>query len=173
MTKEELANLVRFIPMEKEFTVCFMKRTSQELRCMVGIKTKKHLKGGDRPYDFETKDLVCVWDKEVGEYRTIPLEGILQVNVDGEEFILDEQVQAFSSLFSRVLIDRYQYIDRIKNPRWEDLRPEIQAQLDEKQITAIERHYVMVFGKETCRIHVWILGSRKPQIFNNSGRRLN
>ncbi len=72
-----------------------------------------------------------------------------------------------------VTCELYEYAKKIPNPRWRDLEPEIQEQLNKEDITSIERVYVNVFGKETSRIHVHILGCRAPLVFNKSGRRLS
>lgn len=70
-------------------------------------------------------------------------------------------------------VDRYEYHKTIPNPRWKDLDPEIQDQLKEEDITSIERVTVNVFGRESSRVHVYLLGCRKPQVFNKKGKRLS
>lgn len=67
------------------FTVMFIKRTTGELRKMVCRKgVKKYLKGGPPAYNFSEKNLVPVFDVEKGEYRSIPLENIVELHADGE-----------------------------------------------------------------------------------------
>lgn len=72
----------------KIMNVLFVKRTTGELRemvCRTGVT--KHLKGGSPAYDFNAKKLISVYDMqaEVGKgYRSIPLDAIRSINIDGK-----------------------------------------------------------------------------------------
>lgn len=68
------------------FTVKFRKRTTGEVRTMnarYGVKSKR--KGGEPAYDFASKGLVCVYEPVKDEYRSIPVEGLLTITINGKE----------------------------------------------------------------------------------------
>lgn len=68
----------------KIFAVRFTKRTTGEQRemiCRLGVKS--HLKGGSPAYDREAHKLICVFDMNKNDYRSIPTDGITEVKVDG------------------------------------------------------------------------------------------
>ena len=63
----------------------FIKRTTGEVRQMVcRTSVHKHLKGGERAYDFVEKDVLPVFDMQKMAYRCIPTEGITRVKVAGQ-----------------------------------------------------------------------------------------
>ncbi len=69
----------------KFFAVRFTKRSNGETRemsCRQGVKA--HLAGGEPAYDFESKGLIPVYDMQAAGYRSIPVEGITAVKMDGE-----------------------------------------------------------------------------------------
>jgi hypothetical protein len=71
----------------KTFTVTFIKRTTGKERvmnCRYGVK--KHLKGGVKAYDPKKKGLVCVFDMQAGGYRSIALESIRKIAMEGEVY---------------------------------------------------------------------------------------
>jgi hypothetical protein len=75
----------------KFFRVEFTKRTTGENRIMnARLGVKKHLKGGDRAYSPISKDLVCVFDMDKLEYRSIPLEAIKKIRFAGTTYIFQE-----------------------------------------------------------------------------------
>jgi hypothetical protein len=68
----------------KFFSVIFKKRTTGEIRNMLartGVKSK--LKGGEAAYNFTEKSLIAVFDVQKGDYRSIPIEGIQKIKIDG------------------------------------------------------------------------------------------
>lgn len=68
----------RFLSLE------FVKRTDGTVRrmlCRTGVKC--FLKGGVPAYDFESKGLLPVYDMVKHEYRSVPLDGLTQIKVDG------------------------------------------------------------------------------------------
>lgn len=75
----------------KMFGVIFTKRSTGEQRemvCRVGVKSK--LKGGEPAYDFQEKGLIPVFDMQKQEYRSIPLDAIIALKVDGDwELVTD------------------------------------------------------------------------------------
>lgn len=69
------------------FGVRFKKRTTGEERtmcCRLGVKS--HLKGGEASYSFENKGLISCFDFSKKDYRCIPIEGILEVTINGQTF---------------------------------------------------------------------------------------
>jgi hypothetical protein len=77
----------------KIMNVLFRKRSDNSLRemiCRTGVT--KHLKGVGPSYSFEAKKLVSVYDMQAGKeeigkgYRSIPVEGIKQITIDGEVY---------------------------------------------------------------------------------------
>ena len=85
MTVDEFIEIVG----HKFFTVCFEKRSDQSLRVLNGrLRVKKHLKGGDKAYTFNDKDLVSVYDVQAKGYRAIPMEGVKWIRAGGSEYNL-------------------------------------------------------------------------------------
>jgi hypothetical protein len=88
MSREEFMQKVRdkIDSLTSEFfTVQFIKRTTGELRkmrCRKGVK--KYLKGGPPAYDFKEKNLIPVFDLDKEEYRSIPLENVVELHANGE-----------------------------------------------------------------------------------------
>ena len=75
----------------KFFGVTFTKRTTGEERqmnCRLGVK--KHLRGGEPAYDFEEKNLLPVFDLQMKQYRSISLDSISALTIEGEEFGVSE-----------------------------------------------------------------------------------
>jgi hypothetical protein len=87
ITNIQAANLIANAKGDKFFTVTFNKRTTGEQRtmnCRKGVT--KALQGGVAAYDFKERDLVCVYDVQAAGYRSIPLEGITEVKMEGEVY---------------------------------------------------------------------------------------
>ena len=73
------------------FNVKFIKRTTGELRsmtCRLGVQ--KHLKGGKKGFSDKAKDLLTVFDMSAKGYRSIPLDGIQSLSVNGQQFSFAE-----------------------------------------------------------------------------------
>lgn len=69
----------------KIFSIRFTKRSTGEARHMVArTDVTSYLKGGPRSYDFEEKGLICVFDMQKKDYRTIPVDAITKFKSDGE-----------------------------------------------------------------------------------------
>jgi hypothetical protein len=60
--------------------------TMREMTCRRGVK--RHLRGGDLPYDPKPRMLVPVFDMNLGEYRTINVGSLVSFNVGGETFVV-------------------------------------------------------------------------------------
>lgn len=68
----------------RAFTVVFTKRTDGTKRimnCRYGVVSK--LKGGDAPFSFTEKNLHSVYDMVAHDYRSIPVDAIEKLNLDG------------------------------------------------------------------------------------------
>jgi len=64
--------------------VNFIKRTTGKLRVMsCRTKVTSHLKGGQKSFIDRDKGLLTVYDMGVHGYRSIPLDGIKEVKIDG------------------------------------------------------------------------------------------
>jgi len=77
------------------FSVRYTKRTDgteRNHRCFQ--KVQKHLKGGERAYDFDEKNLIGVWIPEVDRrendkgngYRAVPAENIIEIHAGRKVF---------------------------------------------------------------------------------------
>lgn len=65
--------------------IVFTKRTDGTLR-RIKFRTgvTAYLKGGTKSYDAEAHQLITVFDMDLKEYRSIPIEGIRLLKVDGK-----------------------------------------------------------------------------------------
>ena len=89
LTRSEAASALHSLTSEF-FTVKFVKRTANEhgehevrtMNCRKNVQ--KHLAGGERAYDFEAHDLVGVYSMDAKGYRTVPIEGIIEIRTSGE-----------------------------------------------------------------------------------------
>jgi hypothetical protein len=68
------------------FSVEFIKRTTGELRKMTArLGVTKHLQGGSKRFSDIEKQLITVFDMEKHAYRSIPLENIIKISINGLE----------------------------------------------------------------------------------------
>ena len=68
----------------KIFGVLFLTRKKGGLRQMTcRMHVRKHLVGGERPYDPTEHNLIFVFDVKAKGYRSIPIEGILELRFQG------------------------------------------------------------------------------------------
>lgn len=85
MTREEA---VKYI-LEREgkiFAVRFIKRSTGQKRHMVcrqGVKAHLVENPTKEPINFKANGLIPVFDMEANAYRSIPIEGIIELKVDG------------------------------------------------------------------------------------------
>jgi len=68
------------------FSVTFVKKdgTDRDMVCRLGVT--KHLKGGEQAYDPAEYDLLCVFDMQKAAYRSINLNTLKRVKLDGQEY---------------------------------------------------------------------------------------
>lgn len=80
------AEAVRMIrECKRFFRVTFVKRSTGEtitMNCLNGVR--KHLKGGEKSYDPTSVGLLSVYSMDRKGYRSIPVEGIVEVKIGGE-----------------------------------------------------------------------------------------
>lgn len=89
ITLKQAKELIDSIKSGHIFTVEFIKRTTGELRklnCRKGVK--KYLAGGEPAYNFSEKMLIPVFDLQKMDYRCFPLDALMKIRVDGEEYIV-------------------------------------------------------------------------------------
>lgn len=84
------------------FAVEFVKRSTGELRLMnCRTDVSKYVTGAGLSYDPKAKGLITVFDMCKHGYRSIPVDGIQRIKVDGEwQFVVAENTlenSAFSS----------------------------------------------------------------------------
>lgn len=68
------------------FSVSFTKNdgTNREMRARLGVT--KHLKGGSKPFLDSDHGLITVFDMDKKAYRSIKLDRISQLKINGEVF---------------------------------------------------------------------------------------
>jgi len=82
----------------KIFTAIFTKRSDGSLRALNGMTgVRKYTSGGELPYSPKEKELIPVYDLKVGMgskgYRTIPLEGLKALNINGKKYKIDQSLE--------------------------------------------------------------------------------
>lgn len=89
MKSQELADIIR-ITNGEPFICTFVKRTTGKTRILHGkTGVVKDLKGVGLKYDKDNKKLLSVFDTEADEYRMIPTDTIISVEVKGKTFEVD------------------------------------------------------------------------------------
>jgi hypothetical protein len=71
------------------FRVEFVKRTTGQyrvMRCRFGVT--KHLKGGKLAYNPRDYDLLNTWDVDKREYRSINLNDLKKLHINGRSYIV-------------------------------------------------------------------------------------
>jgi hypothetical protein len=79
---------IRTLVGNKIFSVIFEKKdgTLREMVCRLGVK--KHLKGGELSYDPEEKNYLVVFDMQSEGYRTININTLKRIKLDGVTYDL-------------------------------------------------------------------------------------
>jgi hypothetical protein len=88
-TAKEILSNSPAVKTGKVFGATFTKRTNGELRKgSFRCRVIKHLKGGELTFDPEEKDLFMCFDMNQSPegYRSIPLEGVHEIRVDGKVY---------------------------------------------------------------------------------------
>lgn len=84
-TRKEALEFIRDLG-GKIFSVKFIKRTSGELRemvCRQGVKRDLAENPTKPGVDFKANELIPVFDMKADAYRSIPIEGIRDIKIDG------------------------------------------------------------------------------------------
>jgi hypothetical protein len=69
------------------FSVRFLKRTDgteRTMTCRTGVRSRLSTNPSKKGIDFAANNLLCVFDTQADGYRTIPVEGITAIKIDGE-----------------------------------------------------------------------------------------
>lgn len=84
-------NLKGLVSSGSIFNVTFTKRTTGELRSMTCRRgVTKGLKDGKKGFSDRSKDLLTVWDMQARGYRSIPVDAIQSLKVNGQTFSFAE-----------------------------------------------------------------------------------
>jgi len=85
LSKEELRQSIKSVG-GRIFSCNFVKAdgTERKMICRTGVK--RHLKGGELPFDPVEKGLLPVFDMEKKAYRMIPLDRVLSIKLAGQEW---------------------------------------------------------------------------------------
>lgn len=81
-------NLIKKLIGNKFFSVTFIKKdgTLRNMNARLGVT--KHLKGGTKKYNTDSLNYLTVFDLKKKAYRTINLNTLKSIKVDGKEIIL-------------------------------------------------------------------------------------
>ena len=94
ISKQEAAKLINNAG-PTIFSVTFIKRSTGEVRegvFRLGYTVSAGLAGGEAPYSFDEKGLIPVYrmggdnSTSAGMRRTIPIEGIMSLNIHGKHY---------------------------------------------------------------------------------------
>lgn len=89
ITKAEAWNIIH-AEEQRIFSVSFIKKdgTRREMVCRRGVT--KYVKGVGMSYDPALYDLVTVFDMQKNEYRSIPVNRLLSLKLNGEVYEIEE-----------------------------------------------------------------------------------
>lgn len=79
MTKTQLQQLAK----NKIFTATFIKANGELRTLNCRLNVKKYLKGGISTV-VNRDDLITVFDMQINQYRNIPLDRLIKLNINGE-----------------------------------------------------------------------------------------
>jgi hypothetical protein len=113
----------------KIFTAIFTKRSDGSLRALNGMTgVRKYTSGGELPYSPKEKELIPVYDLKVGMgskgYRTIPLEGLKALNINGKKYKIDQSLEEIKVVKPKRIWDFTKYIPNF-NPSNIKIKDEI------------------------------------------------
>lgn len=81
LTRDELISIMKD---GKLVSVKFIKKNGEERNMTARLGVTSHLHGGTKPYDDKEKNLLSVFDMNISQYRSIPLDRVLEVKKSGE-----------------------------------------------------------------------------------------
>jgi hypothetical protein len=70
----------------KFFTVTFIKKDGSTRVMNARLGVKAYLKGGELPYDPESKGLIPVYDVKTGDYRMVNVNTITKLKIGNNEY---------------------------------------------------------------------------------------
>jgi len=84
---------MRFLESETQgriFSVYFQKSdgSMRKMVCRRGVR--KHLRGGDLPYDPGSRLLIPVFELQIREYRMVNVASLVSFKVSGETFLVQD-----------------------------------------------------------------------------------
>ena len=82
--KKKLAKKMIYNLQGKVFGATFVKKDGsiRNINCRTGVA--KHLKGGEKRYDYD--NLLCVYDMQSRGYRTINIDTLMQLRTGGNTY---------------------------------------------------------------------------------------
>lgn len=87
MNKEQKVKTAREVIQKtrgKIFSATFIKKDNTRRRMVARLGVRRALRGGERTYDPAKYNLVCVYDMEAQDYRSINLETLEEVRFGRE-----------------------------------------------------------------------------------------
>lgn len=90
MKQKDLAKIIRDTNGEV-FTAIFVKKNGEQRTMKAQLGVQKDLKGVGMSYDAKEYGLITVFDVDKDAYRTIPIEGLIQVEVNDKIFTVDDE----------------------------------------------------------------------------------
>lgn len=91
MTRDEVVNFIQQTN-GKIFSIRFIKRTTKELRemvCRTGVTSHLTPVPTRRPVNFQLNRLIPVFEMKSESYKSIPIEGIQAIKIEGEWVEID------------------------------------------------------------------------------------
>lgn len=80
--------LIKKLIGNKFFSVTFVKKDGSLRKMNARLGVTKHLKGGAKTYDTDALNYLTVFDLKKKAYRTINLNTLKNIKVDGKEIVL-------------------------------------------------------------------------------------
>lgn len=72
------------------FSVYFQKKDGTMREMVARRDVRKYLRGGELPYDPDSKFLLPVFDLKIGQYRSVNLASLVSFKVSGQTFIVQD-----------------------------------------------------------------------------------
>lgn len=85
ITKEQAKQMIKDTK-GKFFTVTFIKKDGSTRVMNARLGVKAYLKGGELPYNPESKGLIPVYDVKTGDYRMVNVNTITKLKVGNNEY---------------------------------------------------------------------------------------
>ena len=90
ITRTEAVRLMHEETGSAFFAITFIKRTTGEIRRMVGRRgVHKGVKGVGLKFDPLQKGLLSIWDAQKRDFRFVNLETVLSLRINGQDFKIE------------------------------------------------------------------------------------